>query len=222
MTFSVAPILILAYLYPALPELIPVFLNLRGEVQVWAAKGIVSVFRVPVMAIDLQLICLLMKYGTVKSQKKLSRVPPANAAEYLPYQRRATVLAASLWDWLRLLVAFKMAAESLYVIFVNVERLRFLWTPVRAVTWIAAMLSIVAALYYGYRLWMLKRAMKGVVGLDSGEQVDKTHLLGGLLYFNRDDPAPFVPKYAFNFANKWVYALLACLVAYPLIVFSAS
>lgn len=220
-TFSVAPILILAYLYPALPERIPVFLDLRGEVQVWAAKSIVAVFRVPAMAIDLQLIGLLMKYGTVKSQKKLSSLPTANAAEYLQYQRRATLLAAGLWDWLRLLVAFKMAAESLYVIFMNVERLRFLWTPARAITWIAAIFSIVAALYYGYRLWILKREMKGVVGLDSVEQVDKTYLLGGLLYFNPDDPAPFVARYAFNFANKWVYALLACLAAYPLLVFAA-
>ena len=69
---TLLPILVLIYFYPTLPDSIPVFLNLGGEVEVSAAKSIISVFRVPAMAIDLQLIFLLMKYGTIKSHRKAS------------------------------------------------------------------------------------------------------------------------------------------------------
>ena len=49
--------------------------------------------------------------------------------------------------------------------------------------------------------------------------VDTRHVYGGVLYFNRSDSAVFVSKYVFNFANKWVWAFIVCLIAYPLIVF---
>ena len=218
---TVVPILVLIYFYPRLPELIPVFMNLRGEVEVSAAKSLISVFRVPAMAIDLQLIFLLMKYGTIKSQRKLSSQLTGGNQEYLEYQGRITGLTARLWDAFRLLSAFKMAAESVSVIFINDERLRLFWTTIRVVIWIAVLSAIVAAIYYGYRLWAVKREMKGVAELEAGEQIDQTRLLGGFIYFNPNDPAPFVSKYCFNFANMWVYALLMCLAAYPLLVFSA-
>lgn len=230
---TAVPIVVLLYFYPALPERIPVFLNFRGGVEVWAAKSWAAVLRVPAMAIDLQLICLLMKYGTVRSQKtkpesRLTGLGATNTEEYLQFQNRATFLTARLWDWLRCLVAFKMAAASLEVVFMNLERLRFLWTPAWAITWIAAILSIVAAVYYGYRLLMVRREMKAALAsadvkapesADIEKRIDKAHLLGGFLYYNPNDPAPFVDKYAFNFVNKWVYVLLACIVAYPLLVF---
>lgn len=43
--FSVLPFLALAYFYPALPERIPLLLNLNGEVATWAEKSVLSVFR---------------------------------------------------------------------------------------------------------------------------------------------------------------------------------
>jgi uncharacterized membrane protein len=51
------------------------------------------------------------------------------------------------------------------------------------------------------------------------QNIDKTHVFAGFVYYNSEDSAPFVDKYIFNFANKYVYALMACVVAYPLLVF---
>ena len=119
-----APILILIYFYQALPEQIPVFLNLRGEVEVWAPRSIASVFRVPAMGANLQLICLLMKYGTVKSQRSAA-LPGVDQMSF-DYQNRVTVLSARFWDGLRCLVGIKMAAASLEVVFMSVVGLRFL------------------------------------------------------------------------------------------------
>ncbi|MDT4954029.1 MAG: hypothetical protein QOJ02_2167 [Acidobacteriota bacterium] len=215
---SVAPVLILIYFYAVLPERIPVFLNLRGEVEVWAAKSVVSVFRVPAMAIDLQAICLLMKYGSLRSRQTL---PAGNVEEYLQYQRRAYALNAGLWDWLRCFNAVKMCAESLDILFMGDGRSHFLRTPARTVTWIAVILAIVGALFYVYRLLVVRREMKKAMGnVSIGRRVDRAHLYGRIFYYNPDDPAVFVEKYAVNFANKWVYVLVACVAAYPLLVFS--
>src|SRR2546423_404731 len=83
--FSVLPFLVLAYFYPMLPARVPLFLDLSGEVATWAEKSVLSVFRVPLMAVDTQLICLLMKYGTVKSE---TIVPLEKATEQAEYQRQ--------------------------------------------------------------------------------------------------------------------------------------
>jgi hypothetical protein len=194
-SLSVLPVLLLIYFYTTLPERIPVFLNLRGEVEVWAGKSLASVFRVPAMAIDLQAICLLMKYGVVQSQAKLA----AENEGHLQYQRNATALGVRLWDWLRSFNAVKMAAESLDILFMGDERLHFLRTPARVVTWVAVILGIAGALFYGYRLMIVKREMKEAGGKSKVERR--------------------VNRYMFKFADKRTYALAACLVAYPLLVF---
>jgi uncharacterized membrane protein len=228
-----APIGILFYFYPSLPDRIPVFLSLRGEVEVWAAKTIGSVFRVPAMAIDLQLTCFLMKYGTVKSQ----RVGTTEAdAKTMNFQTHVVGLTTRLWDWLRCLVAFKMAAASLEVVFMNIDSLRFLWTPAWLLTWMAALLSIVAAIIYSYRLWQTKRTMKragiqwkahraesaNATSDSASTTALRTNLIGGFLYFNPHDPAMFVEKYLLNFGNKWSYAFIASLIAYPILVFGLA
>src|SRR5687768_7145603 len=76
--FTVVPILALVYFYPSLPERLPEYLNLNGEVLVWGRKGFASVFRLPLMAIDLQALCLLSKYGLWRN--RLARSVPT--AEY--------------------------------------------------------------------------------------------------------------------------------------------
>ena len=128
-TLTLAPILILVYFYPVLPERVPVFLNLLGEVEVWAAKSVASVFRLPSMTIDLQVLCLLMKYGTVKS----TLVWPEGDDEYWRYQERSVAFYAGFWDCLRCLIAFKMSAESLDILFRSNERLHFLRTDRKSV-----------------------------------------------------------------------------------------
>jgi hypothetical protein len=195
-SLSVLPVLLLIYFYPALPERVPVFLNLRGEIEVWATKSVASVFRLPVMALDLQAICLLMKYGTVQPK---SGVPGRNVEEYLQYQRRVSALSAGLWDWLRSFNAIKMCAESLDILFMSDGRLYFFRTAGRVVTWVAVILAIAGVLFYVYRLVVVKREMREAFGkVDVERQAD---------------------KHSFNFTNKWLYAVIACIALYPVLVF---
>jgi uncharacterized membrane protein len=218
--FSLLPFLALAYFYPALSDRVPVFMNLDGEVAVWAEKSVLSVFRVPLMAVDTQLICLLMKYGVVRSVPALAPEVSDGRAEY---QKKYVSLNVGIWDWLRCLVAFKMSAASLDTIFLSLERFKFLSRPAFIITAVAALLSVAGGIFYGYRLLVLRRRLKeGPGNVDVQKPVDGRHVYGRVLYFNPSDRALLVRKYAFNFANKWAWVLIACIVAYPLLVFSPT
>jgi uncharacterized membrane protein len=77
--FTVLPFFILAYFYSLLPERVPQFLTLTGEVATWVEKSVISIFRVPLMAVLTQIVCLLMRYGTLQSGAwRLSKSPASN------------------------------------------------------------------------------------------------------------------------------------------------
>jgi len=192
--FTILPFLVLAYFYPAMQR-VPLFLNLSGEVETWAEKSMLSVFRVPLMAVIMQVVCLLMKYGMVQS--------------------RPSDINAGLWDWFRWTIALKMMTESLDTIFLSLERFKFLARPAFITSAVATAIGVVGALFYVYRMLAVRREMKFV----DARAVDVRHVYGGILYFNRSDPALFAGKYVFNFGNKWAWVFIACFLAYPLLAF---
>ena len=213
-SFTVLPILVLIYFYPQLPERIPEYLNLHGDVEVWGRKSLASVFRLPLMAVDMQMLCLLMKYGLWQ----VGVTQPVQAAE--TYTFESLKLTSRLWDWFRALIAFKLGASSLEVIFLTNDRLHSLATAMRAVSWAAAVLGIIGVAFYAYRLIMLKRKSRRMDARDKvEEQTQSTHLRAGIFYYNRHDPSLFVKKYWLNFGNKWAYVFLLSLVGLPLLMF---
>ncbi len=215
--FTVMPFFVLAYFYPLLSERVPLFMNLNGEVAVWGEKNWLTVFRLPLMAAVTQMICLLMKYGVLQSKIAL---PAENADDFARLQKQSTVFYVGLWDWFRCLVALKMSAASFDTVFLSIERFTFLSRTAFIITLIAALLSIPVALFYGYRLFDVKRSIKAKFGdVKTIKSVDASRVYGGIFYFNPSDSAMFVSKYVFNFANRWVYVLVACIITYPLLVF---
>ncbi len=197
--------------------ILPFFLNLNGEVETWAEKSVISVFRVPLMAVVTQIVCLLMKYGTLHSK---AVAPPELAIEQTKLQEQYLSLNANLWDWFRWAVAFKMSAESLDTIFLTLERFKFLSRPAVIISAIAALLGVGGALFYGYRILVVRREIKEKFeNAEVRKPVDARRVYGGVLYFNPADSSLFASKYVFNFANKWAWVFIACIIAYPLLVF---
>jgi len=213
---TVLPFLALAYFYQQLPDRVPLFLNLKGEVETWGQKSLVSVFRVPVMATLTQVVCLLMKYGTLKSGAGLSL---GAGPEQVDYQDQYLDLQLGLWDWFRCLVAVKMSASSLETVFLSLSQFMFLAKPAFAITALAAVLSLVGAVVYAYRLLIVHRKLKAVSGDSTHKPINPQHVYVGFLYFNPSDSALFANKYIFNFGNNWAYVFIACIIAYPLLVF---
>lgn len=215
--FTILPFLMLACFYSLLPERVPQFLTLTGEVETWARKSVLSVFRVPLLAVVMQMACSLMRYGTLQARALASLVL---ASEQAKLQEQYLRLNAGLWDWFRLIIAFKMSAESLSTIFLSLERFKSLARPTFIITAAVSLTGGAGALFYLYRLVMVRRDLKGRFGDDYSQQsVDRRRVYGGIFYFNPSDPAMFARKYLFNFANKWVWVFIACLISYPLLVF---
>lgn len=216
-TLTLLPFLVLIYFYSSLPERIPEYLNLHGDVAVWGRKSLFSVFRLPLMAVDLQTLCLLMKFGLW--QGKVAR-RAEDTGRLAIYDERSTRLSMSLGDWFRAFVAIKLGASSLEVIFYSIERFHSLTTVTRITSWAASILGIAGAAFYGYRLLIVNRKLK-----ETGEsgriprQIDQSHSRGGIFYYNPADPSWFSDKYSPNFANKWVYLFLGCLLFLPVLMF---
>ena len=212
---SILPFFLLVYFYSALPDRVPLFMSLNGEVAEWARKSVISVFRVPMMAVIIQIVCLLMKYGTIQS----AVVPLEAGIEQAKLHEQSLHLNARLWDWFRLSAAFKMSAESIDTIFLSLD-LRSLSRPTFIVSAIVSLLGAAGALFYLYRLLVVKRKMKQKFGdVKLHQPVEGRHVYGGILYFNPSDSAFFSRRYIFNFANKWAWVFIACIIAYPLLVF---
>jgi len=142
------------------------------------------------------------------------------AGEESKLQEQYLRLNAGLWDWFRWTVAFKMSAESLSTVFLSLERFKFLARPTFIITAIAALIGVAGALFYLYRLLVVRRDLKARFGDEHvPKPVDTRRVYGGFLYFNPSDPALFVSKFIFNFANKWAWIFIACVITYPLLVF---
>ena len=216
-TSTLVPFLVLAYFYPELPDRVPLYLTLGGEVSTWAQKSALSVFRVPLMTVAFQVVCLLMKYGPLQSRAVASLEMDS---EQTKLHEQYLDLNAGLWDWLRWATAFKMTAESLDTIFLSVERFNFLSRPTFITSAVAAGLGVIGALLYGYRMFAVRQEMKRTFGDGKVQKpVDARHVYGGIVYFNPSDSALFVSRYVFNFGNKWAWVFIACIVAYPFLAF---
>jgi uncharacterized protein DUF1648 len=156
-TLTLVPFLVLAYFYAELPEQLPMLLNLKGEPISWVQKSAISVFRLPLMAVVIQVICLAMKYGTLQSA---AGAPLEIDIAQAKLQEQYLGFSVGLWDGLRWAAAVKMCAESLDTIFLSLERFKFLSRPAFIISAVAAALGVVAALFYGYRLLAVRREMK--------------------------------------------------------------
>ena len=214
--FTILPFFLLAFFYAVLPDRVPLFMHLNGEVAQWAEKSFISVFRVPLLAVVTQIPCLLIKYGTIQSS---SAANVELSFEQARLHEQSLRLNASLWDWFRLAIAFKMIAESIDTILLSLD-LRSLARLTFIVTAIAALLGVAGALFYCYRLLVVNRELKKEFGgTIPGKPIDGRHVYGGFVYFNPSDSALFSRKYFFNFANKWAWVFVLCIIAYPLLVF---
>jgi hypothetical protein len=157
-SLTILPFLLLAYFYPVLSDRVPLFMNLNGEVAVWAEKSLLSVFRVPLMGLIFQIVFLLMKEGSIQFRV----VEPLKHSQL---QERLVNFNVGMWDWFRWAAAFKMSSESLETVCLSVPPFNPLARPTFVVSIIATLIGVVGALIYLYRLLVVAREMKkqGVV-----------------------------------------------------------
>lgn len=219
---TIAPVLVLVYYYPLLPERIPMHWNWKGEPDEWARKSFFAVFSLAATIVYLQGLMLLIKHGLLGVKMTL---PAEHTEEYLRLKEEALSLTVGFIDWMRLLLCIMLGSLAANIAFSAIDGLRF-WSQVATVTvWASALLMVVAIAFAIYRFYRIDRRLKKEVGrVYVQRQKDAAHwYLGGLIYFNREDPALWVEKlvgwgYTCNMGNKWVYFYLAIMIAVPLLL----
>jgi uncharacterized membrane protein len=219
---TIAPVLLLVYYYPQLPERIPIHWNWKGESDEWARKSYFAVFSLAAMMVYMQGLLLAVKQGVLGVKMTL---PAEHTEDYLRLKEEALALTVRFMDRMRLLLCILLGSLAANIAFSAVERLRFLTSILAIITLASGILMFVATAFAIYRFYKVDRRLKAEVGrVYVQRQKDASHwYLGGLIYFNREDPALFVEKlvgwgYTFNMGNKWVYLYLAIMIAVPVLL----
>jgi len=70
---SIIPFPVLAIFYKTIPGQVPLFVDLAGNLTIMTTKSILSVFRLPVMGLMIQVICVAM-YLTRFSSTRRSKI----------------------------------------------------------------------------------------------------------------------------------------------------
>jgi len=219
---TIAPVLLLVYYYPQLPERIPMHWNWKGEPDEWARKSYFAVFSLAAMLVYMQGLLLAVKHGVLGVKMTL---PAEHTEDYLRLKEEALALTVRFMDRMRLLLCILLGSLAANIAFSAVEHLRFLSGVAIVAAWASGILMFVATAYAIYRFYKVDRCLKTEVGrVYVQRQKDAAHWhLGGLIYFNREDPSLFVEKlvgwgYTFNMGNKWVYLYLAIMIAVPMLL----
>lgn len=220
---TIVPVILLVSYYPQLPERIPTHWNWKGEPDAWTPKSYYSVFSLAAVLVYMQALILFVKHGLLSVKMTL---PAEHTEVYLRLKEESLAGTIKFIDWMRLLLAFLLGSLTSRVVFDSVEQLRPLSKIASITAMLASALMFVAIVYAVYRFYKIDRRLKTEVGrVYVQRQRDAAHwYLGGLIYFNREDPAVWVEKlvgwgYTFNLGNKWVYLYLAVMVAVPLLLF---
>jgi uncharacterized membrane protein len=219
---TIAPVLVLVYYYPQLPERIPTHWNWKGDPDEWARKSYYTVFSLAAMLVYMQGLILMIKHGLLGVKMTL---PAEHAETYLQLKEASLALTIRFMDWMRLLLGIMLGSLAVKVVFSAVEPLRFLSGVVTIAVWAAGLLMAAAIILAIYRFYRIDRRLKAEVGrVYVQRQRDAAHwYLGGLIYFNREDPALWVEKlvgwgYTCNMGNKWVYVYMALMIGIPLLL----
>jgi uncharacterized membrane protein len=207
MTF--APISLLIYYYPSLPERIPWHMNTGGQLDASMGKSLYSVFCIPILILYAQGWFLLVKHGLVRATMTL---PTAHTERYLKYKEESFELGLKLLDWLRLIFAVPLSFIAPLIIFRTVEMIQF-WTVagvIFGVSW--GIMALFCFNYYGHRLTDIHHKLREESGRVYVQRpIDRAHWYAGkLFYYNPGNPALFVetpvgPSYTINLANKWAF-----------------
>ncbi len=219
---TIAPVFVLIYYYPTIPERVPVHWGFNGMPDRWAHKSFSTVFFLPVLALYMQSWFLVLKYDLVHAKMTL----PAQQAEvYLAAKEQLIVASMRMMDWIRGLIAGLLGLVSMFMLLATNESLRH-WMPIaNFLVWPFVGLLLVVSLYYIYRFMSINNALEAVTGNSNVQRESEAEKWssGGLFYYNPNDPALIVEKrdglgFTYNFAGEGIRLRMALLALVPVIV----
>jgi uncharacterized membrane protein len=218
----VIPVLLVAYAYPSMPEIVPIHWDIRGEPDGWVRKSFGKVFLLPMMTVYMQGLFLLVRHGLAGTR---IAVPRERAAEYLKLKEELLLTNIKLLDRIRLAVAVVLGGIIMSLLFSTVISAGGLKTVAALVTLTSALSLLVVVIISLRQMFLINRELKSL-GTPVFQRYHGDAACwsgGGLFYYNRLDPSIFVEKragfgYTFNFGNPRVILYGAYLAGLPILV----
>jgi uncharacterized membrane protein len=199
------------YVYPSLPDMIPMQYDFDGNVTRYAEKSLSSAMMIPGVNIFLALTFLLAYVMVVKAKRMIDPENPAESAWRIGLFRAAWV-NFSVFAGLIMVGSMTLLHFALLNMFsVVAATIIILAVSLLIVVW-----AIYLAFRYGQGGSRINRDRKKGTMLNVAD--DDRYWKIGVLYFNRDDPALFVEKrfgvgFTVNFAKPVVWAIIIAILA---------
>ena len=186
----VATLALALVFYPSMPELIPMKVNLSGEVISTMPKG-PGVFAFPILFVGFMAACMTFSHWSIAKSKRPTDpgAPVTSAFAYGMFARANSVMIVSMGLLLSGAVGIGFVLSAAGV--VTMEAMGA-FIAVLAVVMVIAAFAI--SLVYGQAGSKLHARMQGVSPEAPLLYDDDEHWILGIIYFNRDDASIFLPE----------------------------
>jgi len=219
----IVPVVYLAFQYGDMPERIPVHWNIRGEVDRWATRGLISVFFPAVLAILLQSLFGMLIHDLLSALERVRETVGGS-------QLRADALAANLgmMQAMRIVLAALLTLVVLSLPLTTSSPRSPAWWPYAIGGSVVAMMLVV--IIGVIRLWIAQERWEAAVSSSAPEFREENWRWGGSIYFNPADDELIIlkrmgPGFTMNFAHpraKRYAALFVFMFVFVLVAVTTS
>jgi uncharacterized membrane protein len=214
---TVIPLVLIAAFYRSIPDVLP-----TADAAQWEPRSFRLAFGPSLFALYLQGLVFILKLGMVRATLAL---PAEHADEHLRLKEESIRTSARIWDMFRGLIA-ATAILNLRLLTRTPDQVRLLAGIGSVFGLVIAAIGFAGLVRMMSRLSSLYRDLKSSTGeVYVARPTDLAHWhAGGLVYFNRDDPAVLVETavgskyttgYVLNLGDPWSYGIIVYFAALP-------
>lgn len=211
--FTIAPILLLIYYYPELPDQIPAHWNALGRPDRWIKRSPKNTALFPFTIVYMQGLLLMVKNSFLKTKMPL---PARHTEEYLRIKESGLKTTMIFCDLMRLALSIMLGTLSTGVIVSSQPELKNYQPIWNIVIWVSAIFLIASVIFFIAKIMSINNRLEELTGgqMPQTSPNDEGWLGGGIIYYNPKDPALFVEKKlgignTVNFANKQALYFMA-------------
>lgn len=191
--------------YDQLPEQIPTHWGINGEADAFTEKTWMSAIQMPLVLLVMQLMFLGVNIGTKKSGIKLSATS-TNAS-------RVRQLALRKYtSWLMFFVSFLVTVLFSFFQLQSIHPDILSGTMMITAPIIFLAVVLIGTITFSVKIGISDKFDEDVAEDNITDYDEDSHWVGGLIYFNKNDPSIFVEKrfgvgWTLNFANPIGYII---------------
>ncbi len=181
-------IIIALFMYPILPNKLPIRWDFKGNISTYMDKSIIGVLLIPIMQLFLGVVIYLSYYAIKKSKKNKNPRDPEGSL-------RKNIIFRKVWSWYFILtltlveILLTILNMMTFGFIKNIQIFNFFSFVITGLIIVGAIILSIIMGQGGDRLKVNDEEI-----LNEKNRDDEFWKLGNLIYFNPDDPTIFIEK----------------------------